>query len=72
MIPDRAWLEDRFREYEERFEDGAVPRPEYWGGYIVRPETYEFWQGRPNRMHDRLLYERKGVAGKWKVSRLSP
>ena len=72
VIPDRAWLESRFRDYEERFEDGAVPRPEYWGGYIVSPETYEFWQGRPNRMHDRLLYERRGGEGGWKVSRLSP
>ena len=72
VIPDRAWLEGRFREYEERFVSGAAPRPEYWGGYVVWPETYEFWQGRPNRMHDRLLYERQGEAGKWKISRLSP
>ena len=72
VIPDRAWLEDRFREFEERFEDGPAPRPPHWGGYIVWPETYEFWQGRPNRMHDRLLYEREGEAGEWKISRLSP
>lgn len=72
VIPDREWLEGRFRKYEERFEDGAAPRPSYWGGYIVWPETYEFWQGRPNRMHDRLLYERQGETGEWKISRLSP
>ncbi len=72
VIPDRAWLEGRFQEYEERFKDGAVPRPAHWGGYIVTPETYEFWQGRPNRMHDRLLYERAADGGAWTISRLSP
>ena len=72
VIPDRAWLEGRFLEYEERFGDGAVPRPSHWGGYIVVPETFEFWQGRPSRMHDRLLYERRTDEATWKISRLSP
>ena len=72
VIPDRAWLEGRFLEYEERFGDGAVPRPSHWGGYIVVPETFEFWQGRPSRMHDRLLYERQTDEATWKISRLSP
>ena len=72
VIPDRAWLEGRFQECDERFEDGAVPRPPHWGGFIVAPETYEFWQGRPNRMHDRLLYERIADGVVWKISRLSP
>ncbi len=70
-ITDRAWLENRFKKYDERFTGVAVPRPPHWGGYLVSPDTYEFWQGRPNRMHDRLLYERVGVS-EWKISRLSP
>ncbi len=48
-----------------------VPRPEHWGGYLVRPERVEFWQGRPSRLHDRLVYER-GDDGGWKIVRLSP
>ena len=49
---------------------GPVPVPEEWGGYVVRPETVEFWQGRPGRMHDRLVYRRSGAA--WVTERLAP
>lgn len=70
-IPDRRSLEASFRECERKFGEGEVPRPPNWGGYRVSLETVEFWQGRPDRMHDRLLYER-GADGRWQVSRLAP
>jgi pyridoxamine 5'-phosphate oxidase len=69
-LPDRATLDSRVREAEERFGDGEIPRPEYWIGYALTPETIEFWQNRPNRLHDRFLYERAGDG--WTVTRLSP
>ncbi|HTW83455.1 MAG TPA: pyridoxamine 5'-phosphate oxidase [Candidatus Sulfotelmatobacter sp.] len=62
-------LERAMADAEARFPD-AVPRPPYWGGYRVVPERFEFWQGRPNRVHDRLVYERDGAA--WRLIRLSP
>jgi len=55
---------------EQRYADGDVPTPEEWGGYVVRPEAVEFWQGRPGRMHDRLVYRR--TADGWATERLAP
>ena len=55
---------------EERFGSGDVPRPPSWGGFGVVPDAIEFWQGRPNRLHDRLRYRLEG--GAWVVERLSP
>lgn len=70
VIPERAALERAYAEMEARHRD-APPRPEAWGGYRVTPHAVEFWQGRPNRLHDRLLY-RKTAAGAWEIVRLSP
>ncbi|HEY4564652.1 MAG TPA: pyridoxamine 5'-phosphate oxidase [Thermoanaerobaculia bacterium] len=69
-IAGRGELERRLREAEERFGE-AVPLPESWGGYRVRPETVEFWQGRPSRLHDRLCYSLQPGGG-WRIERLAP
>ena len=71
VIPGRGVLEARLRELEARFADQEVPRPDEWGGYRVTPEVIEFWQGRPNRLHDRLHYRRQADA-RWVIERLSP
>lgn len=72
-LPDRAALEARFAAAAERFGDGEVPCPPYWGGYRLVPEEIELWQGRPSRMHDRLRYERAATAPTgWRIVRLSP
>ena len=69
-IESREVLNERFREYTDKFEGHPVPRPAHWGGYIIRPNYYEFWQGRPNRLHDRLSY--KLVDGVWTIGRMAP
>ncbi|MFB2118900.1 pyridoxamine 5'-phosphate oxidase [Parapedobacter sp. 2B3] len=70
-IADRAVLESRLAELEERYHDGVpVPRPPHWGGYYLQPDTIEFWQGGDNRLHDRLRYAHEGAG--WKVVRLAP
>ena len=69
-VASRAELSAAYAEMVERFEGKPVPVPDHWGGYRVAPESVEFWQGRPSRMHDRLVYARAGDA--WKVHRLAP
>lgn len=70
-IPSRVILEKRYREIEEKYAgETCLPLPPYWGGYLVLPETMEFWQGRESRLHDRVLYETRD--GSWVRSRLSP
>lgn len=69
-IESRESLEAREREAEERFRGREVPLPPYWGGYVLHPDRIEFWQGRANRLHDRLRYERDGEG--WNVTRLQP
>ena len=69
-LSSRAELDKRLVEIEARFARGKIPRPEFWGGYRVVPEQIEFWQGREHRLHERILFTRKGT--KWKTSLLSP
>jgi pyridoxamine 5'-phosphate oxidase len=70
IVADRPALERAFAQAQQRYGD-APPRPQGWGGYRVLPLSIEFWQGRPNRLHDRLLY-RKMPDGKWEIVRLAP
>lgn len=69
-IADRAVLEQLVAEAERRFPSDDVPRPPFWGGYVLAIDEIEFWQGRPSRLHDRFLYVRD--AGTWTVTRLAP
>ncbi|WP_422740902.1 pyridoxamine 5'-phosphate oxidase [Micromonospora sp. WMMD729] len=72
VVPDRATLEERYREVAERYADeSAIPPPPHWGGLRVRPDSVEFWQGRAGRLHDRLRFRRVDE-GDWIVERLAP
>ena len=70
VLPAREKLEQEYRSIEERFAGQPVPRPPFWGGYRVVPNRIEFWYGRPDRLHDRLVYQRSGDG--WKIERLYP
>lgn len=71
-IPDRAHLEAAAEEAERRFDGTTVTRPPFWGGYRVVPVAVEFWQGRPNRLHDRIRFRRDAAETPWVVERLGP
>jgi pyridoxamine 5'-phosphate oxidase len=70
VIPSRTFLEENLKKIEKEFEGKSIPRPEYWGGYLVTPLEVEFWQGRPNRLHDRIRYTSQSDFS-WKIERLS-
>ena len=70
VIPGRDVLEQAYSDIERTYPGDEVPRPTWWGGYVLRPDTVEFWQNRPNRLHDRLRYRRSG--DEWILERLSP
>ena len=71
VIPDREVLEQRMIELRRQYPDDDIPCPPFWGGYRLIPISIEFWQGQPNRLHDRLCYERRGDGG-WDIRRLAP
>ena len=70
VIPSREWLDQEYKNKEEEFSNGPIPRPQHWGGYAVKPVVIEFWQGRKSRLHDRLQYTLE--EGEWKRERLAP
>lgn len=70
MVTARGYLEEKLRRLEAEYANREVPRPPFWGGYRVEPEVIEFWQGRENRLHDRLVYRRED--GGWRIERLQP
>ena len=71
IIPNREFLEKRLTDFESEFQNKTVPRPENWGGFLVKPISFEFWQGRPNRLHDRIRYTIQSDLS-WKTERLAP
>lgn len=70
VIESREFLENNLSQLQEKYKNSEVPKPEYWGGYLINPLSIEFWQGRPNRLHDRILYTK--LESDWKMERLAP
>jgi pyridoxamine 5'-phosphate oxidase len=70
IIPNRSYLEQRFNELKSEFKDSEVPMPPFWGGYRLVPERFEFWQGRENRLHDRICFRK--TESEWEIVRLAP
>jgi pyridoxamine 5'-phosphate oxidase len=69
-IPSREYLEKRFEKFSKKFMNQQIPLPPFWGGYRIVPQKMEFWQGRVNRLHDRILYEK--TDDNWRIKRLAP
>lgn len=72
IVKDRGTLDERFNEMLIRYKDQDVPRPSAWGGYVLLPSSFEFWQGRTGRLHDRLRYTSQGRDKDWRIERLMP
>ncbi|MEP4532089.1 MAG: pyridoxamine 5'-phosphate oxidase [Cyclobacteriaceae bacterium] len=72
VITSRSVLEMKLDEMKNRFKKGEIPLPDFWGGFRVCPSKIEFWQGRPSRLHDRILFSREDNSDNWKIERLSP
>lgn len=72
VIPDRVFLEQRVARFSEQFTNEPVPRPPTWGGWRLLPTQFEFWQGRPSRLHDRFRYTLMGTTRSWMIERLAP
>lgn len=71
VVSSREFLDENLKKFEKKFEKAEIPRPNHWGGFIVKPLSIEFWQGRPNRMHDRIRYTLQKDFN-WKLERLAP
>lgn len=71
VVTSRKFLDQKLHEYEQHFKNKEITRPKHWGGYIIKPHSIEFWQGRPNRMHDRIRYTLQEDFN-WKIERLAP
>lgn len=71
VVPSREYLDNRLASFEKKYKNKEIPRPKNWGGYIVKPVSIEFWQGRPNRMHDRIRFTLQENF-EWKIERLAP
>jgi pyridoxamine 5'-phosphate oxidase len=70
IIPGRKYLEQKYKEYSEKFKNARIPLPSFWGGFRLIPEKFEFWQARESRLHDRICYKKKN--NDWEIVRLSP
>jgi pyridoxamine 5'-phosphate oxidase len=70
VIDNRQVLDENYAHYQRYFQEHEIKKPPHWGGYLIRPEYFEFWQGRTNRLHDRIEFQRSGES--WMISRLAP